>query len=118
MAYGLGVGASLLNAALLFAVGLTTLALRHPFPHSTVKCLRYCQKCSKMAFFFKFLVNTVTLTVGQGHSRSYNFEGLPTGYPLANFHNSAVNSVQVIANVKVYHGQTDGQTDRWTDDGV
>ena len=55
----------------------------------------------------------MTLTEGQGHPRSYHFEGLPTGYPLANFHNSAVNSVRDIAHVKVCHGRMD----RWTDDG-
>ena len=59
----------------------------------------------------------MTLTFSQGHPRSYNFEGLLTGYLLANFHNSAVNSVQVIANVKVCHGRTDGRTDGQTDDG-
>ena len=29
---------------------------------------------------------------GQGHPISYGFEGLPTGYPWAKFHNSTINS--------------------------
>ena len=67
--------------------------------------------------FIQFPVNTVTLTEGQCHPRSYYFEGLPTGYPLANFHNSAINSVRDIANVKVCHRQTDRLTDGRTDAG-
>ena len=61
----------------------------------------------------------MTLTEGQGHPRSYHFEGPPTGYPLAKFHNSAVNSVRVIANLKVCHTHTPThtQTDRRTDAG-
>ena len=43
----------------------------------------------------------------QGHPRSNYFEGLRKGYPLVNFHNSAVNSVRDIANVTVCHGRTD-----------
>ena len=39
-------------------------------------------------FFPIVLENTVSLTKGQGHPRSYYFEGLPTGYLLAKFHNS------------------------------
>ena len=46
-----------------------------------------------------------------GHPRSHHFEGLPTGHPLANFHNSAVNSVRAIANVKVCHGRMDRRTE-------
>ena len=34
---------------------------------------------------------TVTLTFGQGHPMSHNFEGLSTGYLLAKFHNSTSN---------------------------
>ena len=56
------------------------------------------------------------MTEGLGHPRSYHFEGLPTGYPLAYCHNSAVNSVRDIANVKDCHGRMDGRTDRQTDD--
>ena len=61
-----------------------------------------------MAFFSKFSINIVTLT--EGHPRSYHFKGLPIGYPLANFHNSAINSVRDIANVKVCHIHTHTHT--------
>ena len=57
------------------------------------------------------------MTLSQGHPSLYHFEGLPTGYPLPNFHNSAVNSVRVIANVKVCHGRTDGRPDVQTTEG-
>ena len=46
---------------------------------------------------------------------SYYFEGLPTGYLLANFQKSAVNSFWAIVNVKVCQRQTDGWMDRQTD---
>ena len=63
--------------------------------------------------FSNFQVKNVSFTFCQGHPMSHPFEDLPTGYPLADFHNSAVNSVRVIANVKVCHGRTwtDGLTD-------
>ena len=68
-----------------------------------------------MAFF---KISSKYCDLDRSRPRSYNFKGLFTGYPLANFHNSAINSVQDIANVKVCHRQrqterqTDGQTDR------
>ena len=40
-----------------------------------------------------------------------------TGYPLTNFHNSAVNSVRDLSNAKICHRQTDRQTDGRTDTG-
>ena len=61
--------------------------------NSTVNSVGDIVKNCQTWTFFQFKVNTVTLTEGQGHPRSYHFEGLPTGYLLANFHKSAVNSV-------------------------
>ena len=89
-----------------------------PASRAAVLCLRgdseyfmtCSQKLSKIAFF-KFPVNTVTLTKGQGHLRSHHFKILPTGYLWAKSHNSTVNSVWDIVNDKVFHTLTD----RWTD---
>ena len=61
--------------------------------NSTVNSVRDIVKNVQKWTFSQFPVYTVTLTEGQGHPRSYHFEGLPTGYHLANFHNSVVNSV-------------------------
>ena len=76
--------------------------------NSTLNSVWDIVKNVKKCLFSKFLVNTVTLT--EGHPRSYHFEGLPTGAPLANFHNFVENSVRDIANVKVCHRRMDGQT--------
>ena len=62
--------------------------------------------------FFHISSSTVTLTEGQDHPRSYHFEGLPTGYTLANFITLLQNSIRDIVNVKACHRQTDGRTDR------
>ena len=39
-----------------------------------------------------FQIKNVTLTLCQGHPMSHHFKGLRTGYPLAKFHNSTINS--------------------------
>ena len=71
----------------------------------------------KNGFFSKFPMNIVTLNEGKGHPRLHHFEGVPTGCPLASYHDFALNSVRVFANVKVCHGRTDGRTDGQTTEG-
>ena len=52
---------------------------------------------------FSFQVKTVTLTVGQGHPMSHNFEGFHTGHLLAKSHNSTMNSVGDIVKKWIFY---------------
>ena len=62
---------------------------------STINSVRFCQY---LVFTFG-QGHPVTLTKGQGHSRSCHFKGLPTGYLLTKFGKSTINSLQNMNNI-------------------
>ena len=72
------------------------------------------KNCQKRAFL-QISSNCCDLDWSSSHPRSRNFKDLPTGHLWVMSHNSTVNSVWDIVNVKVCHTQTDNQIDRQTD---
>ena len=72
-------------------------------PHnSTVNSVWNIVKNAQKWLFSKFPENTVTLTKGQGHQRSYHFKGSFAGYLSAKSHNSTVNRIwDIVKNCKM-----------------